>query len=132
MIGLDRFKQVNALQGHRSGGCAAARRFAAAGHVLSESEPLARMGGDEFVAILNAAEGPWPATYELRPVAYHLIGVNNKAYADLVEAAVRIGDDDGADWALAELTVKSDGERHAPGARCARSVPGPRGVRRHR
>lgn len=56
MIDLDHFKQVNDSYGHR-GGDDALRAFAAvSGEILRETDLLARIGGEEFAAILPGVD----------------------------------------------------------------------------
>ena len=58
MIDLDRFKPINALHGHWVGDALLRSVAHRLGALLRVGEILARMGGDEFVAILHAEDGP--------------------------------------------------------------------------
>lgn len=53
---LDHLKEINDNFGHAEGDCAIFTAAAALRECLGESALIARIGGDEFVAVLTAAE----------------------------------------------------------------------------
>jgi diguanylate cyclase (GGDEF)-like protein len=72
LIDLDRFKQVNDLLGHRVGDallCEVANRAAGC---LRKSDTLSRIGGDEFIALLDPVESIEAAEQALRRIAEKL------------------------------------------------------------
>ena len=72
LVDLDRFKQVNDLLGHRVGDAvllAVTRRMA---FCLAKSDTLARVGGDEFTAILDPVDSVEAAEIQLRRIAQEL------------------------------------------------------------
>ncbi len=78
-LDLNLFKQINDLHGHNAGDAALIAITERMSSVIEGDEFIARIGGDEFVALKSGITGPDDAfafaqrlrTQILRPVAYH-------------------------------------------------------------
>lgn len=76
-IDLDRFKQINDSMGHAAGDEVLRQATARLSHALRESDSLARVGGDEFVALLTGVRTP----SDLSPLAEKLMATVSRPYA---------------------------------------------------
>lgn len=97
-LDLDRFKEINDTQGHAAGDAVlmeVARRFQA---VLRQEETLARIGGDEFVVIVEEAEQSAVAVIaeRLRQALAEPLAAKGHTYALGVSIGIALYPEDGA------------------------------------
>ncbi|MDR9096144.1 bifunctional diguanylate cyclase/phosphodiesterase [Burkholderia multivorans] len=97
-LDLNRFKEINDTQGHAAGDAVlmeVARRFQA---VLRQEETLARIGGDEFVVIVEEAEQSAVAVIaeRLQQALAEPIAVSGHIYALGVSIGIALYPEDGA------------------------------------
>lgn len=113
-LDLDGFKAINDSYGHAVGDellSAAAQRFA---HALGPDAALARMGGDEFVAVLREIAAPAVAARRARQVQASLDEPFRLATEGELEVRVRVGVSVGMAWTdvpTAVDTLKRDADR---------------------
>lgn len=108
-LDLDNFKPINDTLGHQAGDQVlkdTAKRFA---HALRESDTVARVGGDEFVILLENLEGPEYAA-EVAKKLLHLVQQPLRLEGQKAQIGVSIGismyPENGSD--LRELLAMSD------------------------
>ena len=106
-IDMDDFKMVNDAFGHKAGDAVLKAVVACASGILRETDLLARIGGDEFAAILEEAD-PVAAEKKAQEVRDAICGlkipVSDGQYLD-VRASVGVKFFDGADADLSAETI---------------------------
>ena len=109
---LDHFKDINDKYGHEAGDAALARVAAALQGTLRETDALARWGGEEFIAVLAATDGPTAVDVAERMrtavAATPLDGLTDRLTISLGVATLASVDNPATDW----IAVVKEADRH--------------------
>jgi diguanylate cyclase (GGDEF)-like protein len=102
MSDLDHFKRINDKYGHEAGDAALAKVAAALQETLRETDALGRWGGEEFIAVLAATDGPTAVEVaermRLAVAATPLDGVADRLTISLGVATLGSVDTPATDW----------------------------------
>ena len=112
-VDVDRFKEVNDTLGHAAGDALLREKTARLRGCMRESDTVARIGGDEFVVLLEGLKSPADAervAEKIVAAAREPFAVDGRALRSSVSVGVAFGR---GEWSAEELVRRADSALYA-------------------